>query len=71
MKISSSMMRRVALVHKSGAPCPIGVAFGPDGQRILGQNEAPRPNEAVDYFTKCPVCGKKYHEKEQAETTAD
>lgn len=64
-------MRRVALVHKTSGTCPTGVAHGPAGSRILSGSQVPRPNEAVDYFDKCPVCGKECHEEEQAQTCQD
>lgn len=64
MKISSSMMRRVALVHKTSGVCPSAIAHGPGGSRILVPAQKPRPNEAVDYFARCPVCGKPRSEEE-------
>ena len=64
-KITSSTMRRAALVHKETGRCIAGIAFGPSSLRFLFNRSKLKDDEEPAWFDRCPVCDKEFRNEEE------
>ena len=72
MNITSTTMRRITSLHKQTGRCIIGVSYPASwGERLIQEGERATDAETTEWFTKCPICNKDFHEEAQAETCQD
>ena len=70
--ITGTTMRRITSLHKQTGRCVIGVSSPASwAERLIQEGDRVAENELVEWFTKCPICNKDFHEEAQAETCQD